>query len=220
MPACVSSTQTSRPYNSYVVGSEVLILAIALLACHRTIEPRDVFTIAAVLLFTSLLAFMRWGLSPGDDPNLKISRDFLIPIVFLLLGKSVGDIKVADRIVYVAVGLLLAFALFEYFFLDAYLTLFAVIEYYVARGTLDAANPVLQWANGLMLNGIRTPELGGRVLLPSLLNDHRVSSLFLEFDQSRQFRLIGRVLGDPQVEDGTPAAVLVGGGGNCHHHLG
>ena len=31
-----------------------------------------------------------------------------------------------------------------------------------------------------MLNGIRPLELGGRVLLPSLLEDHRVSSLFLE----------------------------------------
>ena len=177
---CFINTSVAPIHNSYVVGSEVLIVAIALLACHRTIEPKDVFIIGAVLLYTALLAFIRSGLSPGEDLNLKISRDFLIPVVFLLLGKSVGDTKVADRIVYFATGLLLAFALFEYFFLDAYLRIFAVVEYYVARGTLDAANPALQWANGLMLNGIRPEELGGRVLLPSLLNEHRVSSLFLE----------------------------------------
>lgn len=177
---CFINTSVAPIHNSYVVGSEILIVAIALLACHRTIEPKSVLIIGAVLLYTALLAFVRSGIYPEGELNLKISRDFLIPIVFLLLGKAVNDIKVADRIVYIATALILAFALFEYFFLDAYLKVFGVIEYYVARGTIDALDPSLQWANGLMLNGIRAPELGGRVLLPFLLDDHRVSSLFLE----------------------------------------
>jgi putative polymerase len=177
---CFINTSVAPIHNSYVVGSEILIVAIALLACHRTIEPKSVLIIGAVLLYTALLAFVRSGIYAEGGLNLKVSRDFLIPIVFLLLGKAVNDIKVADRIVYIATGLILAFALFECFFLDAYLKVFGVIEYYVARGTIDALDPSLQWANGLMLNGIRAPELGGRVLLPFLLDDHRVSSLFLE----------------------------------------
>ena len=70
------------------------------------------------------------------------------------------------------------FALFEYFFLDTYLKVFSITDYYVARGTLDAADPSLQWANGLMMSGMRPPDQG-RELLP-FLGDHRVSSLFLE----------------------------------------
>ena len=177
---CFINTSVAPIHNSYVVGSEMLIVAIALLACHRTIEPKSVLIIGAVLLYTALLAFIRSGISPEEGLNLKVSRDFLIPVVFLLVGKAINDIRVADRIVYFATGLILVFALFEYFALDAYLRVFGVIEYYVARGSLDATNPSLQWANGLMLNGIRPPELGGRVLLPFLLDDHRVSSLFLE----------------------------------------
>jgi putative polymerase len=112
--------------------------------------------------------------------NLKVTRDFLIPIVFLVVGRNFADIKNADRIVFFATGLILLFALFEYFFLDAYLRVFGVLDYYVAKGSLDALDPSLQWSNGLMLNGVRTAEGGGRVLLPFLLEDHRVSSLFLE----------------------------------------
>ena len=75
--------------------------------------------------------------------------------------------------------MILFFALFEYLFLDTYLKIFSITDYYVARGTLDAADPSLQWANGLMLSGIRPEDQGGRVLLP-FLGVHRVSSLFLE----------------------------------------
>jgi putative polymerase len=97
-----------------------------------------------------------------------------------VLGKAQRDIKSADTVIHVVTVIVLLFALFEYFFLEAYLEIFDVIKYYVARGSLDALDPSLQFANGLMLNGIRPPELGGRALLPSLLDDHRVSSLFLE----------------------------------------
>ena len=177
---CFINTHVTPIHNFHVVGSEAVIVAIALMACHRTIEVKDVLLIAAVILYTALLAFIRSGIFPEEGLNLKISRDFLIPIIFILLGKAVHDLRVADRIVYVATALILTVAIFEYFDLEAYLQIFAVIKYYVARGTVDASNPSLQWANGLFLNGIRPDALGGRALLPFLLNDHRVSSLFLE----------------------------------------
>jgi putative polymerase len=175
---CLINTSIAPIHNSYVVGSEVVIVAFALLACRRTIEPKYVLFIGAVILYTALLALLRSGITPGQGFNLKISRDFLIPIIFLLLGKAINDIKVADYTVYVATALILAFALFEFFDLDAYLRVFRVTEYYVARGTLDAADSALQWASGLMVSGMRPPEQG-RNLLP-ILGNHRVSSLFLE----------------------------------------
>lgn len=175
---CFINTSVVPIHNSYVVGSEMLIVAIALLACHRTIEPKSVLIIGAVLFYTALLAFIRSGISPEEGFNLKISRDFLIPVVFLVLGKAANDIKVADRVVYIATGLIVAFALFEYFALDAFLRVFSITQYYVARGTLDASDPSLQWASGLMMSGVRPPEQGREIL--SFLGDHRVSSLFLE----------------------------------------
>jgi putative polymerase len=175
---CFINTSIAPIYNSYVIGSEITIIAIALLASHRTIEPKHVLIISAVLLYTALLAFIRSGISPWEGLNLKIGRDFLIPIVFLLLGKAVNDIKVADYTVNLATALILAFALLEFFYLDAFLRMFGVTEYYVARGTLDALDPSLQYASGLMVSGIRPTEQG-RVLL-AFLGDRRVSSLFLE----------------------------------------
>ena len=175
---CFVNTHVSPIHNSYVVVSEAVIIAIALLACFRTIELKYLLIIAAIILYTAMLALIRSTISPGEGLNFKVSRDFLIPLIFFMLGKSESNIRVADYLVYVATGIVLVFALFEFFDLDAYLRVFSVTEYYIARGTLDALNPELQWANGLMLSGIR-PTDQGRALLP-FLGDHRVSSLFLE----------------------------------------
>jgi putative polymerase len=173
---CFVNAHVAPIRSSYVVGSEAVIIAIAIFACRRTIEPKDALIIATVGLYTALLVFLRSGISPGEGFNLKISRDFLVPVIFLLLGKAVSDIRVADTLVYLATGLVLVFALFEFFNLDAFLNVFKVTAYYVARGTLD--DSTLQWANGLMASGMRPPDQG-RNLLP-FLGNHRISSLFLE----------------------------------------
>jgi putative polymerase len=125
------------------------------------------------------LALIRSTISPEAGLDPKIARDLLIPVIFFVLGRNSRNIKIVDAIVYASVALILFFALFEYLFLDVYLKIFNITDYYVARGTLDAADPSLQWAKGLMVSGIRPEDQGGRVLLP-LLGDHRVSSLFLE----------------------------------------
>ena len=175
---CLINTSIAPINNSYVVGSEAIIIVIALAACYRTIEPKYVLIIAALIIYTAVLALIRSYISPEEGLNFKVSRDLLIPITFLLLGKNVNDIKFADSLVSVATAIIFVFALFEYFSLDAFLRVFSVTEYYVARGTLDALDPSLQWASGLMVSGIR-PSEQGRELLP-FLGDHRVSSLFLE----------------------------------------
>jgi putative polymerase len=175
---CFINTHVTPINNSWVVGAEAAITTSALLACVRTIEPKYVFIIATIILYTGLVAIIRSTISPDEGLNVKVSRDFLIPVIFLLLGKSATNIKVADYVVYVAVGIIFGFALFEYFSLDSYLKVFSITQYYVARGTLDLLDPSLKWAEGLMVSGIRPPEQG-RELLP-FLGDHRASSLFLE----------------------------------------
>ena len=175
---CLINTRIAPIHNSYVVLSEVVIIAAALAASFRTMEPKYVVIIAAMIAYTAMLAVLRSMASPEAGLDLKTSRDFLIPIVFLLLGRSETNIKVADYTVYVATALVLAFAVFEFFSLNSFLRIFSITDYYVARGTLDPSDPSLQWASGLMISGIR-PEEQGRALLP-FLGDHRISSLFLE----------------------------------------
>jgi putative polymerase len=174
---CFVNTHVTPINNAYVVGSEALILTITFLACYRIIDQKYALIITAIIVYTTVLALLRAVISPDEGMNLKIVRDFLIPVTFLLLGKG-SNIRVADRIVYVATAIILLFALFEFFFLDAYLKVFSITDYYVARGTLDASDPSLQWAHGLMLSGMRPPEQGRELL--SFLGGHRVSSLFLE----------------------------------------
>jgi len=131
-----------------------------------------------MVLYTLLLSALRYDSAAGEVLNVKISRDLLIPIAFILLGKSVNDVKAADKIVFVATGLIFSFAIFEYFFLESFLQVFQIAQYYIARGTLKASEWALDVSNGLMVSGFR-PEDQGRALLP-FLGRHRVSSLFLE----------------------------------------
>ncbi len=175
---CFVNTHVAPISNAYVVGSEAIIITITILACYRFIDPKYAVIITTLLVYTTVLAFLRALTSPDEGMNLKIIRDFLIPVIFLLLGKGVNSIKVADRIVHVATAIILSFALFEYTSLAGFLKVFNVVDYYVARGTLDAADPSLQWAQGLMMSGMRPPDQGRELL--SFLGGHRVSSLFLE----------------------------------------
>ena len=56
---CFINTSVAPIRDSHVVGSEMILVSIALLACHRTIDPKSVLMIAAVLLYTALWAFIR-----------------------------------------------------------------------------------------------------------------------------------------------------------------
>ena len=175
---CFVNTHVAPISNAYVVGSEAVIITVTILACYRFIDQKYALIITTIIVYTTVLAFLRALTSPDEGMNLKVTRDFLIPVIFFLLGKGANNIKVADRIVYVATTIILIFAVFEYLSLDAFLKVFNVVNYYVARGTLDALDPSLQWASGLMMSGMRPPDQGRELL--SFLGGHRVSSLFLE----------------------------------------
>ena len=179
---CFANTRGVPVSSLLVMMSEALLISGAVLACRHYLNATHLTVLVLIVLYTVVLSAIRFTDSPvqGFDP--KISRDLVIPVVFFLLGKAVDDIRVADRLVLSATLVLLAFALFEYFFLDSFLSVFDVAKYYFARGTLDASKAAVALSQGvsegLMVSGVR-PTDQGRTLLP-FLGDHRVSSLFLE----------------------------------------
>lgn len=146
------------------------------LACFsvlvKRIQLEFVAVVALALSYLLLWAILRNQLDP------KGFRDVMIPILFYALGRQIGDIGYADRLLKWMVAVVLFFGFFELLFLDLHSRIFNIFSYYVSQGSLAAGS---NWAKDsvLGLNGTR-PEGIGRTILPSLLTNHRVSSVFLE----------------------------------------
>ncbi|HWW04330.1 polysaccharide polymerase [Collimonas sp.] len=146
------------------------------LACISVLIKRirlEFLAVATVVVaYLLLMAILRNQLDP------KGFRDVMIPILFYGLGREIGDVKYTDRLLKLMVLVVLAFGFFELFFLDWFSRVFNIFSYYVNQGGLAAGS---NWAKDsvLGLNGIR-PEGIGRTILPSLIGNHRISSIFLE----------------------------------------
>ena len=175
---CFLNTRGVAISNVHVVISEAVLISAAVLACRNYLNLIHVSVLSLIVLYTVTLSALRYADVPAGGFDPKISRDLIIPVAFFLLGKAVNDVKTADKVVFTATSILLSFAIFEYFFLDAFLKVFGVAEYYIARGTLGASKSALNVSQGLMASGFRPPDQG-RTLL-SFLGDHRVGSLLLE----------------------------------------
>jgi putative polymerase len=175
---CFLNTRGVAISNFSVMMSEALLITAALVAGRQYLNTAHVSILALIVIFTAALSALRFANSPLEGFDPKISRDLFIPICFFLLGKAVNDLKTADKIIYVATAIALLFAVFEYFFLDTFLKVFGILEYYVARGTLQSSDSALSISQGLLFSGTRPTEQG-RTLL-SFLGEHRVSSIFLE----------------------------------------
>jgi len=175
---CFLNTRGVAINNLSVMMSETILISAALLACRDYLNVMHVSILALVVIYTAALSALRFANAPAEGFDPKISRDLIIPISFFLLGKAVNDVKAADNVVFAAIAILLIFAAFEFFFLDAFLAVFNVADYYIARGTLESSNSALNISQGLMVSGVR-PADQGRSILP-FLGDHRVSSLLLE----------------------------------------
>jgi putative polymerase len=176
-----------------------LIYQAVLCAVHTTVHPISMSGVAAVELclylgcfavlirhirleflaiaalsiaYLLLMAILRNQLDP------KGFRDVLIPILFYGIGRQIGDVKYADRVLKLMVWVVLFFGFFELLYLDLYSRIFNIFSYYVSQGSLTAGS---NWAKDsvLGLNGTR-PEGIGRTILPALLGNHRISSVFLE----------------------------------------
>lgn len=161
------------PASRAMVG---LAEAMLMLACMPLLLPRllpGVIILAALTGATlCFLALFRGGL------DVKGFRDVLIPLWFFWLGKNIGDVRLTDRLLKVTIAIVIAIGLFELFALDSFTNLLDIFGYYVHIGSLE---PITEYEreSRLQMNGIR-PEDMGRTLLPWLLDNHRVSSVFLE----------------------------------------
>lgn len=150
-----------------VIAVELLLIGAATLMILNRRESFVIVSIAvsAWLIFEMIIRYQY-------DP--KVFRDAFIPIIFFYLGRSYSSPVSADRLLTLALLIVVAGALFEWMFLDTFLKYVDVIGYYVARGSVDAS--AATGAPGLFISGLR---FEGRTLLP-FLGEHRVSSVFLE----------------------------------------
>ena len=148
----------------------IYLACIVVLARRVQLELLVIGSLTAAYLL--LWAILRNQLDP------KGFRDVMIPILFYGLGRQLGSVPYADRLLKWMIALVLVFGFFELFLLDWFSRIFNIFSYYVSQGGLAAGS---NWAKDsvLGLNGIR-PEGIGRTILPSLLGNHRISSIFLE----------------------------------------
>lgn len=165
-------THVHRSSALHVAGAEFLIYLACVLVLARRIRLEFVTVVALVLAYLLLLTLFREGL------DFKGFRDVMIPLLFYWLGRHVGDIGYADRLLKGLVVLVLIVGFFELFFLPQYTYLLDIFSYYVSTGTVTISTNFIR-DSALNLNGLR-PEGIGRTILPSLLGSHRVSSVFLE----------------------------------------
>ena len=56
---CFVNTHVTPINNSYVIGSEIIIITIAILACYRTIDQQYALIIASIIVYTAVLALIR-----------------------------------------------------------------------------------------------------------------------------------------------------------------
>ncbi|WJR78800.1 hypothetical protein [Bradyrhizobium sp. NP1] len=184
---CFVNTNVTAVSNLHVIGSELVILTLTFAISYAGASVGETCFLALLILYLTFLALMR-GIGSNDGTDVKVVRDFLIPVAFFGLGRKIS-LEDADRIVRWSVVVVLVVGFFEYFFLDVFLKYFNVIGFYIARGTVPDIESARIASGGLMVSGVR-PEGQGRELLPWLLGSHRVSSIFLEPSSLGNFGII------------------------------
>ncbi|WP_293776193.1 polysaccharide polymerase [uncultured Oxalicibacterium sp.] len=172
MMLCFVHTHLLPIRTAFVGAAEFALYAGCLVVMARRLRLEFVAVLAMVSAYLLFLALLRGSL------DAKGFRDVLIVILFYWLGRTTGNVALADRLLKIMIAVVLAVGLFELLFLDLYSRIFNVFSYYVSQGGL--ANST-NWAKDstLALNGMR-PEGIGRTILPALLGNHRISSIFLE----------------------------------------
>jgi putative polymerase len=190
---CFVNTAVMGVSEIHVVACEALILSMVFLVAYRSIERIHLIVIGLTILWAISFASVRFVAGSDMFLDIKIVRDLAIPIAFYLLGTRTPNLKVADFIVSAALAIVIAVALFEYFWIETFTRFFNVARYYIARGTIEARQ--LFQAGDLFVSGMRPAgAMGGRNLLP-FLGDHRVSSVFLEPVSMGNFGVIAFIWG-------------------------
>ncbi|MEO0495967.1 MAG: UDP-phosphate alpha N-acetylglucosaminyltransferase [Pseudomonadota bacterium] len=167
-----SLTALGLPVNAgLVILSELVLLSVAL---GLGLNARLALPVI-IAVFVSYMFFIMM-LRPGID--LKAVRDILVPIAFYFVGRNLRDIALMDKFVIGIGAFIVGFGFFEWAAVDLYVQYVGPLEYYIARGTVDRADVSdLVLETGLFASGTR---YGDRNILPGLVGDHRVSSVFLE----------------------------------------
>jgi putative polymerase len=168
---CFVHTHLFPMRTSIVALSEFVLYTGCLYVLARRVQLEFIAVLALVAAYLFFMALMRGSL------DFKGFRDILIIVLFYWVGRTVGTMEMADRVLKTVIVLVLLVGFFELCFVNQYSRVFNVFSYYVNQGGLAGAT---NWAgNSLALNGMR-PEGIGRTILPGLLGNHRVSSIFLE----------------------------------------
>lgn len=166
---CFLHTNGLRVSNTLVaiVDGTILLTALAYVSygASRWLHMLLLALAANFLLITLL----------SGNLELKAVRDPLVPITFAALGLRLARFDVSLKAFFLISAIVIAFAIFEFVAPAAYVSLFNVLDFYVARGVVDAET-VQRLDGGFFVSGSRDDA---RMILP-FLGEHRVSSVFLE----------------------------------------
>ncbi len=169
---CFLHTHFFRVVTTTVGITEFLIYLACLAVLIRPVRVEFIIIATLMIAYLLLLTLFR------GEVEIKGFRDVMIPLLFYWVGRQVGSMAYADKILKRLIGVVLAFGLLELFFLDWYSWLFNIFSYYLSQGINTMPTNFVS-DSVLNVNGIR-PEGIGRTILPGLLGSHRVSSVFLE----------------------------------------
>ena len=165
---CFLNTAGFPVSSGTVIGVEVLLLFLTLaFALDGRAGPW--------LVIGGLVAYVLLILALRGSSDVKIARDYLIPVAFYNLGLRADDPREADRAALASGLIVVVMGVFEYAAFDVYERLFNIVGYYIARGSM-LPSEVNEYTGTLFASGIRG---NGRTLLP-FLGPHRASSVFLE----------------------------------------
>jgi putative polymerase len=162
---CFVNTKLHGVDPGIVISTEIVLIAAAFILvwnCSRTLYV--ILILVAAYFYAVMLV--------RSEFDAKILRDILIPIAFFFLGRHLGSLRSADKLVTVLLVVALSVALFEWLAVDSFLHYFDVSRYYIARGTATAEEHLFE-------GFFNSTRFDSRTLLP-FLGDHRVSGIFLE----------------------------------------
>lgn len=176
---CFVNTRITTTWDSYVILCELVLLACAFIVAFD--RRAGMYMFLVVFVTYMLLLFTLRG-----QMDTKAVRDIVVPVAFYFMGAKMRDLQLADRLVAASVAIVVFFGLFEYMATELYLDFFNVLGYYLARGSLNLTE-TFGHTRGLFISGLR-PE--PRTILPFLLDQHRVASVFLEPVSTGNFGVI------------------------------
>lgn len=169
---CFVNTWVFRTSPATVGLAEILIYAACIPIIARRISLQALLVFSLIAINFCVIALIR------GEFDFKSVRDLAIPVFFVWVGRNVASEHCADDALKRVVVVVLAAGFFELLFVNLFSSLFDVFSYYVSIGGINEKG-AMYVGQKLALNGFR-PEGIGRTILPDLLGNHRVSSVFLE----------------------------------------